>query len=181
MFVADPVDANGRHQDMVADTQPVDLHRQQIEPRQVSRQPFLQLRRAQRHKPPRDRRLRRGALALAGQITVRQSYRARILARRHTDQHLVECPARQKVRLLDRRPAGKLQFDAATATHPWPPDGSLAAMPADLAADHSPAMALPVSMTLVALATKLFRVSRKHRLDCRRPRLQAKPVEATLE
>jgi hypothetical protein len=54
-------------------------------------------------------------------------------------------------------------------------------MPADLAADHAPAMALPVSVTLVALATKLFRVSHKHRLDCRSPRLQAKPIETTLE
>ena len=42
-------------------------------------------------------------------------------------------------------------------------------------------MALPVSVTLVALATKLFRISPKHRLDCRSPSLQAQPVEATLE
>jgi hypothetical protein len=57
----------------------------------------------------------------------------------------------------------------------------LAAMPAELAADHSPAMALPVSVTLVALTTKLLRISRKHRLNCRSPGLQAQPVEATLE
>src|SRR5260370_15776741 len=54
-------------------------------------------------------------------------------------------------------------------------------MPADLAPDHSPAMALPVSVTLVALTTKLLRISRKHRLNCRSPGLQAQPVEATLE
>ncbi len=54
-------------------------------------------------------------------------------------------------------------------------------MPADLAADHSPAMALPISVTVVALATKLFRISRKHRLDCCSPGLQAQPIEAALE
>lgn len=42
-------------------------------------------------------------------------------------------------------------------------------------------MALPVSVTLVALATKLFRISPKHRLDCRSPSPQAQTVEATLE
>ena len=39
MFVAGPVDADGRHQDMIADMQPVDLDHQQVEPREVSRQP----------------------------------------------------------------------------------------------------------------------------------------------
>ena len=42
-------------------------------------------------------------------------------------------------------------------------------------------MALPVSVTLVALATKLFRIRRKHRLDRRSPGMQAQPVEAALE
>jgi hypothetical protein len=37
-------------------------------------------------------------------------------------------------------------------------------------------MALPVNVTLVALATKLFRVSHKHRLDCRSPGLQTQPI-----
>jgi hypothetical protein len=108
-------------------------------------------------------------------------HRARVLARRHTDQHLVERPARQKVRLLDRHPAGKLQFGATAATHPGPPDCSLAAMPADLAADQAPSMGPPVRVALVALTTKLFRISRKHRLDRRSPSLQAQPIKATLE
>ena len=42
-------------------------------------------------------------------------------------------------------------------------------------------MGPPVSVALVALATKLLRISRKHRLDRRSPGLQAQPVEATLE
>ena len=181
VFVAGPVDADRRHQHIVADMQSIDLDHQQVEPRQVSCQPFLQLRRAQRYETPRHRGLRRGALGLAGQIALRQSYRARVLARRHTDQHLVECPARQKVRFLDRRPARKLQFGAAALPHPWPPDGCLAAVPADLTIDHAPSMALPISVALVALATKLFRVSRKHLLDRRSPSLQAQTVEAALE
>jgi hypothetical protein len=42
-------------------------------------------------------------------------------------------------------------------------------------------MALPVSVTLVALATELFRIRRKHRLDGRSPGLQAQTVEAALK
>jgi hypothetical protein len=41
-------------------------------------------------------------------------------------------------------------------------------------------MALPVGVTLVAFATKLFRISRKHGLDGRRPSLQAQTVKAAL-
>jgi hypothetical protein len=82
---------------------------------------------------------------------------------------------------LDRRPAGKLQFGAATLTHPWPPNGCLAAVPTDLTADHAPSMALLVSVALVALAAKLYRIRRKHRLDCRSPSLQAQLVKAALE
>jgi hypothetical protein len=89
--------------------------------------------------------------------------------------------AQRDSRLLDRRPAGKLQFCALTLTHPGPQDGSLAAVPADLTIDHAPAMALPVSVTLVALATKLLRISREHRLDGRSPSLQAQSVETALE
>ena len=106
---------------------------------------------------------------------------ARVLARRHTDQHLVERPARQQVRLLDRLPAGKLQFRAAALPHPWSPEGSLAAMPADLVADQAPSMGPPVGVALVALATKLFRVNCQHRLDRRGPSPQAQPVEVALE
>src|SRR5712671_3302013 len=75
----------------------------------------------------------------------------------------------------------KLQFGATAATHSWPPDGCLAAVPADLAANHAPTMALPVSMVLVALAAKLFRIRRKHRLDGRSPSLQTQSVEAAFE
>jgi hypothetical protein len=50
VFIAGSVDADRRHQHTVTNTQPVDLDHQQVEPRQVSRQPFLQLCRAQRHK-----------------------------------------------------------------------------------------------------------------------------------
>src|SRR5437870_4071262 len=53
--------------------------------------------------------------------------------------------------------------------------------PTDLTADHAPSMALPVSVALVALAAKLFRIRRKHRLDCRSPSLQAQSVKAALE
>src|SRR5262245_36014444 len=84
-------------------------------------------------------------------------------------------------RLLDRRPAGKLQFGTTALPHPRPPNGSLAAMPADLATDHAPAMTLSISVPLVALATKLFRIRRKHRLDGQSPSLQAQPVEAAEE
>jgi hypothetical protein len=42
-------------------------------------------------------------------------------------------------------------------------------------------MALPVSVTLIALAAKPFRISRKHRLDRRSPSLQAQSVETALE
>jgi len=42
-------------------------------------------------------------------------------------------------------------------------------------------MALPLSVTLVAFATKLFRISRKYRLDGRSPGMHAQTVEATLE
>jgi 7-keto-8-aminopelargonate synthetase-like enzyme len=42
-------------------------------------------------------------------------------------------------------------------------------------------MALPVSVTLVAFATKLFRISRKHCLDGCSPGMQAQTVEAALE
>jgi hypothetical protein len=93
------------------------------------------------------------------------------------DQHLVERPTRQKLRLLDRRPAGKLQFGTAALTHPGSPDGCLAAMPANVAVDHAPAIALPASVTLIALATKLLRISRKPRLDGHCPSLQAQSVE----
>src|SRR5436309_2821166 len=62
-----------------------------------------------------------------------------------------------------------------------PPDGGLAAVPADLTMDHAPAMALPVSVTLVALATKLLCIGREHRLDGRRPSLQTQSVETALE
>src|SRR5258705_9559404 len=51
----------------------------------------------------------------------------------------------------------------------------------DLAANHAPTMALPVSMVLVALAAKLFRIRRKHRLDGRSPSLQTQSVEAAFE
>src|SRR3974377_1038591 len=117
---------------------------------------------------------------MARQIAVRQSDRARVLARRPTDQHLVERPARQQVRLLHRRPTGKLQFGAATLTYPWPPDGSLAAMPADLTADHAPPMALPASVPLAALAAKLFRIRRKHPLDGPTPGLEARTDRGAL-
>src|SRR5438132_9134464 len=78
--------------------------------------------------------------------------------------------ARQQVRVLDRPPARKLHFGAAALTHAWPSDRRLATVPADLAADHAPSIALPVRVPLVALATKLFRISRKHRLNGRSPR-----------
>jgi hypothetical protein len=42
-------------------------------------------------------------------------------------------------------------------------------------------MALPVGVALVALAAKMFRISRQHRLDGRSSSLQAKPVKAALE
>ena len=42
-------------------------------------------------------------------------------------------------------------------------------------------MALPISVALVALAAKLVRIRRKHRLDGRSPSLQAQSVEAALE
>jgi hypothetical protein len=42
-------------------------------------------------------------------------------------------------------------------------------------------MALPLSVTLVAFATELFRISRKHRLNCCNPGMQAQTVEAALE
>jgi hypothetical protein len=42
-------------------------------------------------------------------------------------------------------------------------------------------MALPLSVTLVAFATELFRIKRKHRLDCRNPGVQTQTVEAALE
>lgn len=42
-------------------------------------------------------------------------------------------------------------------------------------------MALPIRVTLVALAAKLFRIRRKHRLDGRSPSLQAQSVEAAVK
>ena len=42
-------------------------------------------------------------------------------------------------------------------------------MPANLAVGHALAMASPPSVTLVALATKLVRISRKHRFNHRSP------------
>ena len=54
-------------------------------------------------------------------------------------------------------------------------------MPADLSIDRAPAKALPVRMTLVAFATKLLRISCKHRLNGRCPGMQAQTVEAALE
>ena len=67
----------------------------------------------------------------------------------------------------------------AILAHPWPPDRSLAAVPADLAANQAPSIGLLVA--LVALAAKLFRISHKHRLNRRNPGLQAQAVETTLE
>src|SRR5262249_28524116 len=66
-------------------------------------------------------------------------------------------------------------------THPRPPNRSLAAVPADLAAHRAPAMALPVSVTLIAPAAKLLRIRRQHCLDGRSPSLQAQSIEAALE
>src|SRR5260370_11619380 len=97
-----------------------------------------------------------------------------------TNKHPSECAGRCQVSIRGLRPAGKLLFGAAAATHSWPPDGCLAAVPADLAANHAPTMALPVSMVLVALAAKLFRIRRKHRLDGRSPSLQTQSVKAAL-
>jgi hypothetical protein len=47
--------------------------------------------------------------------------------------------------------------------------------------DATFAMALSVSVPLVALTAKLLLISCKHRLDGRGPSLQAQPVEAALE
>jgi hypothetical protein len=52
------------------------------------------------------------------------------------------------------------QRDSPLDCRPTPPDSSLTAVPADLTIDHAPAMALPLSVTLVAFATELFRISR---------------------
>jgi hypothetical protein len=49
-------------------------------------------------------------------------------------------------------------------------------MLANLAVGHAPAMASPPSVTLVVLATKLVRISRKHRFNHHSPSLQAQPV-----
>src|ERR1019366_3642538 len=81
----------------------------------------------------------------------------------------------------DRRPAGKPQLGTATLAHPGPPDCSLAAVPADLAADQAPAIGPPVTVTFVALAAKLLCIRRQHRLNRPSPSLQAQPVEAALE
>src|SRR6266496_2042483 len=83
--------------------------------------------------------------------------------------------------VLDRPPARKLHFGAAALTHAWPSHRRLATVPADLAADHAPSIALPVRVPLVALATKPFRISRKHRLNGRSPSLKTQSVEAAVE
>ena len=52
VLVAGTVDAHRRHQDMVADTKPVDLDHQQVKTGEVGRQPLPQLLPAQRHETP---------------------------------------------------------------------------------------------------------------------------------
>ena len=69
---------------------------------------------------------------------------------------------------------------AATLTHAWPSD-RLATVPADFATDQAPSIAPPVRVPLVALATKLFRISRKHHLNGCSPSLKTQSVEAAVE
>jgi hypothetical protein len=59
------------------------LDHRQVERRQISCLPFLQLCRAQCHKPPRYRGLRRGTPGLTGQIAVRRLYLWRLVLRQH--------------------------------------------------------------------------------------------------
>jgi hypothetical protein len=54
-------------------------------------------------------------------------------------------------------------------------------VPTDLAAGRAPSIALPISVTWIALAAKLFRISHKHGLDGRSPSLQAQALDAALE
>ena len=76
-------------------------------------------------------------LAWRAKAPSRGSHRARVLARRHTDQHLVEhTSATASPPPLDRLPVVKCNF--AALAHPPPSDRSLAAVQADLAADKAP-------------------------------------------
>ena len=64
MLVAVAIDADRRHQDMVAHMQTVDLNDQQVELREIRGEPGLHLLARQRHEPPGNGRLRGVVTAL---------------------------------------------------------------------------------------------------------------------
>ena len=80
MLVAVAIDADRRHQDMVADMQTVDLDDPQVELREVRGEPSLHLLARQRHKAPGNGRLRGAVATRFRQVALGQTDRAVVLA-----------------------------------------------------------------------------------------------------
>ena len=133
MLVAVAIDADRRHQDMVADMQTVDLDDQQVELREVRGEPGLHLLARQRHKAPGNGRLRGAVATRFRQVALGQTDRAVVLAGRHVQDHQVERPLEQQVAVAQHLPALQTHLLASMVANPWPLHFHAAAVVADLA------------------------------------------------
>ena len=146
MLVAIAIDADRRHQDMVAHVEPVDLDDQQIKLRKIRGEPGLHLLARQRHKAPGNGRLRGPVATCLRQVALGQTNRAVVLAGRHVQHHQIERPLQQQVAVAQHLPALQAHLLARSVTNPWPAHLRFAAVVADLALCPAPAITPTVPM-----------------------------------
>src|SRR2546429_3581683 len=105
---------------------------------------------------------------------------ARLLARRHVDQHQVHGPAAKQVLGLCRRPGRQRELMAVVTAHPRAMHGNLATMETDLSLGPAPAVADAASATIMRRAGELLRILAKHLLDGSDPGRQTEALEGAV-
>ncbi len=139
---------------------PVDQQRHEIKPIQGRRAPGGKLRGGLHDEPAAH-----GALAgTAADHRRRQRFEtARILPRRHADEHLLDHPTIQRI-LAGHRLKGRQRHFLTMRTHARPTKGHLAATEHDLARDRAGSRGLTVRLMLIALAADRRSIVFQHRL-----------------
>ena len=178
MLVAVAVDADRRHQDMVAHMQTVDLDDQQVEPREVRGEPGLHLLARQRHEAPGNGRLGSPVATLPRQIALGQTDSAAVFAGRDVQHHQIERPLQQQVAVAKNLPALQAHLLAGAVTNPWPAYLHPAAMVADLAGRRAPTVAPAIRMAAMPGATHRRGVLFHHLGQGLNPGQQTEPVNA---
>jgi hypothetical protein len=146
VFLTGVIDAEGHDDAVVADVDPVDQERHEIERVEGGGPPGVELRRGLRDEPAAHGTLARPA---RGHRRRQRLETARVLTRRHAEEHLFDDPTIQGILARHQLKRRQRHFRAVRAD-PWPADRDLPPSEDDLARHRAGARGVTVSLMLIA-------------------------------